>query len=72
MLEIYRGCDDFGEFMWGFGGVLKIVGGEAGIRTLGTFRYTCSPNTPNRPLSHLSNIYVLIYYTLIKVNFKKN
>ena len=31
VLELYGGCDDLGEFMRGFGGVLKKYGGEAGI-----------------------------------------
>ena len=30
------------------------VGGEGGIRTHGTLRYTRSPGAPDRPLSHLS------------------
>ena len=29
-------------------------GGEAGIRTLGTLLFTCSPNMRLRPLGHLS------------------
>ena len=31
-------------------------GGEAGIRTLGTLLFTCSPNMRLRPLGHLSPV----------------
>ena len=49
VLELYRGCDDLGEFVRGFGGVLKTYGGEAGIRTLDTLRYTRFPSARTRP-----------------------
>jgi hypothetical protein len=35
-------------------GLAKVVGGEGGIRTLGTFRYTRFPVVHLRPLGHLS------------------
>ena len=38
----------------GSNGLAKVVGGEGGIRTLGTFRYTRFPVVHLRPLGHLS------------------
>ena len=49
VLGIYGGWNDLGEFMRGFGGVLKTYGGEAGIRTLDTRRYTRFPSARTRP-----------------------
>ena len=49
VLELYRGCDTFGEIMRGFAGVLKKDGGEAGIRTLETLRFTRFPSARTRP-----------------------
>ena len=49
VLDKYGGCDDLDEFVRGFGGVLKRNGGEAGIRTLETFRPTRSPSARTRP-----------------------
>ena len=39
-------------------------GGERGIRTLGTFRYTAFPMRRLRPLNHLSAEVILIKYHL--------
>ena len=41
---------------WQNGGILVgKIGGEAGIRTLGTFPYTAFPMLHLRPLRHLSD-----------------
>ena len=42
----------------------KKNGGERGIRTLGTFRYTAFPMRRLRPLNHLSAEVMLIRYHL--------
>ena len=49
VLGMYGVWNDLGELVQEFEGVLKRYGGEAGIRTLETFRPTRSPSARTRP-----------------------
>jgi hypothetical protein len=52
--DFYRGYNKKADFVLEIGFLLKIPGGEAGIRTLGTFRHTRFPSVRLKPLGHLS------------------
>ena len=54
VLVFYRGYSNKADFVTEIGSYRKMYGGEAGIRTLGTFRHTRFPGVRLQPLGHLS------------------